>query len=257
MRLTPVASGSSGNSYLVEAESAKLLIDAGLTAKQIVLRLGQVGVDPGDLHAIVVSHAHSDHVKGVGVLSRKFKIPVWMNEGTRSVIGDSLGKIDTWEAFETGKSFQVAGFKIHPFAVPHDCKDPVGFRITREAAGIGIATDMGTPTGLAATLLTGLEVVVVESNHDPVMLQEGPYPWELKQRIRGRLGHLSNPDSARLLQRIVSDRLRFVVLGHLSEKNNRQELALDCAREALHGFLNTGGRLYCASQDEVGPSIEI
>ncbi len=257
MRLTPVASGSSGNSYMVEADSSKLLIDAGLTAKQIVQRLGQLGVDPGNLNAIVVSHAHSDHVKGVGVLSRKFRIPVWMNQGTRSAIGDSLGKIDPGETFETGKSFLVAGFRIHPFAVPHDCKDPVGFRITRDAAGIGIATDLGTPTGLIATLLTGLQVVVVESNHDPVMLQEGPYPWELKQRIRGRLGHLSNPDSARLLQRIVSDELRFVVLGHLSEKNNRQELALGCAQEALRNFLDAGGRLYCASQGEVGPSIEI
>ena len=151
----------------------------------------------------------------------------------------------------------MAGFKIHPFSVPHDCSDPVGFRITRGHAGIGIATDLGAATGLVTTVLTGLQLVVVESNHDPHMLMEGPYPWELKQRIRGRLGHLSNSDSARLIQRILSDELRFVILGHLSEKNNSRDLALDCATDALRDFLDAGGRLYCASQNEVGPSIEI
>ena len=158
-------------------------------------------------------------------------------------MGESLGKIERLESFETGRTFDLAGFKIHPFSVPHDCSDPVGFRVTRGSAGIGIATDLGTPTGLVTTVLQGLQLVVVESNHDPAMLMDGPYPWELKQRIRGRLGHLSNSDTARLLQRILSDELRFVILGHLSEKNNRRELAMDCATDALRSFLDAGGSL--------------
>jgi phosphoribosyl 1,2-cyclic phosphodiesterase len=160
------------------------------------------------------------------------------------------------EIFETGKVFCAAGFNVHPFSVPHDCADPVGFRLSMGSASLGIATDLGTATGLVATLLTGVQVVVLESNHDPQMLMDGPYPWELKQRVRGRLGHLSNPDSAKLLQRIFSDELQTVILAHMSETNNRAELALDCAQTSLREFLNQNGKICCARQDEVGPTIE-
>jgi phosphoribosyl 1,2-cyclic phosphodiesterase len=256
MKITPLASGSSGNAFLVQCNGSAVLVDAGLSAKQICLRLETVGVDPLSLKGILVSHGHSDHVKGVGVLSRKYKLPVWMNKGTWAVVKNSVGSIHRLEIFETGKVFRTAGFRIHPFSVPHDCADPVGFRISKGSARLGIATDLGTATGLVATLLTGLQVVVLESNHDPQMLMDGPYPWELKQRVRGRLGHLSNPDSARLLQRIFSDELQAVILAHMSETNNRAELALDCAQTSLHEFLDQDGKICCARQDEVGPTIE-
>jgi phosphoribosyl 1,2-cyclic phosphodiesterase len=257
MKITPLASGSSGNSFLVQANGSSILVDAGLTCKQIVLRLESIGEDPESLDGIVVSHEHSDHIKGAGVLSRKFKLPVWMNRGTWNCSSDRLGKLHELEIFETGKIFEVAGFRIHPFSVPHDCQDPVGFRISRGTARLGIATDLGIATGLVTTLLTDLHVVVLESNHDPRMLRDGPYPWELKQRVRGRLGHLSNGDSANLLQRIVSDELQAVILAHMSETNNRPELALECASESLSEFLAHRGVLICAEQDKVGPSVEI
>ncbi len=187
MRLVPLASGSSGNSFLVQNNGSAILVDAGLTAKQLVLRMESIGFDPAGLNGIVVSHGHSDHVKGVGVLSRKLKLPVWMNLGTWEETQGSLGKIHALEMFETGRIFEVAGFRIHPFSVPHDSADPVGFRISCGCARLGIATDLGTATNLVANVLTGLQLLVLESNHDPKMLIEGPYPWELK-RARAQQG---------------------------------------------------------------------
>lgn len=256
MRMTPLASGSSGNSFVLQCNGNALLVDAGLSAKQTCVRLESAGIDPRSVNAILVSHGHTDHVKGVGVLSRKYKIPVWMNQGTWEVAESQTGSVHCLEIFETGRIFETAGFKVHPFSVPHDCADPVGFRISRGSCRVGIATDLGVATGLVANLLTGVQVVVLESNHDPQMLMEGPYPWELKQRVRGRLGHLSNPDTARLLQRIVSDELQAIILAHMSQTNNRAELALECVREPLQEFLAQQGTICCASQDRVGPTIE-
>jgi len=256
MKITPLASGSSGNAFLIEANGSAALADAGLSGKQMQERLAKVGFDPAALDGIIVSHGHSDHTKGVGVLSRKYKIPVWMNRGTWKASEQSLGQLHCLEFFETGRIFHLGAFRIHPFSVPHDCADPVGFRISVGTCRLGIATDLGTVTGLVATVLTDLQVVALESNHDPVMLRDGPYPWELKQRVRGRLGHLSNHDSAYLLERIFSDELQAVILAHMSQINNRAELALGCARESLRGLLDNKGTIYCASQDEVGPTIE-
>jgi phosphoribosyl 1,2-cyclic phosphodiesterase len=256
MELIPLASGSTGNSYVVRNNGSAILVDAGLTAKKLTERLEKAGVDPGTIGGIIVSHAHSDHTKGVGVFSRKRKLPVCMNNKTWEASRNSIGEVHRLELFETGKIFQFLGFRIHPFSVPHDCSDPVGFRISSGTCGLGIATDLGVATSLVTNVLTGLQVVVVESNHDPKMLQEGPYPWELKQRVKSRLGHLSNPDSAKLLQRIVSDELRVVILAHLSETNNKPDLALGCARESLREFLDRSGQLYNAYQDEIGPAIE-
>lgn len=256
MKITPLASGSSGNSFLVQKNGSALLVDAGLSAKQIVERLQKAGFDPGLLKGIIVSHGHSDHVKGVGVLSRRFKLPVFMNKGTWEVLKGYAGELHRLEYFQTGRIFDFGGFRIHPFSVPHDCSDPVGFRITAGSASVGIATDLGAATGLVISVLTGVQALVLESNHDPQMLQKGPYPWELKQRVRSRLGHLSNPDSAKLLQRLVTDELQEVILAHISRTNNKTELALDCARESLEEFLNRSGRISCAFQDQVGSAIE-
>lgn len=256
MKITPLASGSSGNSFLVQTDETAVLVDAGLSGKRMEERIAEAGADPACLQAILVSHAHSDHIKGVGVLSRKHKIPVWMNAGTWESARRSVGKLHRLELFETGRIFQVAGLRVHPFSLPHDCVDPVGFRISHKSCSLGIATDLGTATGLVSSVLAGLHVVVLESNHDPEMLRDGPYPWELKQRVRGRLGHLSNLESANLLQRIVSDELQAVILAHVSETNNRSDLALECARESLRNFVENNGIVGCASQDLVGPVIE-
>jgi len=257
MKITPLASGSSGNSFLVQKNGSALLVDAGLSAKQITERLQKAGFDPALLKGIIVSHGHSDHVKGIGVLSRRFKLPVFMNSGTWEVVQVYAGELHRLECFQTGRIFDFCGFRIHPFSVPHDCADPVGFRITSGSASLGIATDLGAATGLVTSVLTGVQAVVLESNHDPQMLQKGPYPWDLKQRVRSRLGHLSNPDSAKLLQRIVTDELQQVILAHISQTNNKAELALECASGSLAEFLCRRGRIACALQDEIGPAIEL
>ena len=257
MQVISLASGSSGNSFLIRIKGSSLLVDAGLSGKQIRERLDRVGVDPESLSGILVSHGHSDHVKGVGVLSRKYKLPVWMNRGTWEVVRKYTGILHRLEIFETGRIFELAGFRVHPFSVPHDCAEPVGFRICSGAASVGIATDLGVATGLVANILTGLQAVVLESNHDLQMLRNGPYPWELKQRVSSRLGHLSNTDSAKLLQRIFSDELRAVILAHVSTTNNLPELAMNCARDSLRNLFDTNGNIWCARQDEVGPAIEI
>jgi phosphoribosyl 1,2-cyclic phosphodiesterase len=215
------------------------------------------GVDPGALKAILVSHCHKDHITGVGVLSRKYKLPVFLNHAAWRRAGKALGKLHSLELFQTGRIFQLAGFRIHPFSLPHDCADPVGFRISRGSARLGIATDLGTPTGLVMQHLAGVQALIIESNHDPAMLMEGPYPWELKQRVKSRLGHLSNGAAADLLSRITSDELQAVVLAHLSETNNSPDLALECARSGLREFLAHGGALFCASQARVGPEIDL
>lgn len=256
MKLVPLASGSAGNAFVVQTDSGGLLVDAGISAKQLEMRMDQAGLDPEALSAIILSHGHSDHTKGVSVFSRRYKLPVWMNRGTWQVVQNTLGKVHALEFFETGRIFQIADIRLHPFSVPHDCADPVGFRITAGVCRAGIATDLGTPTGLVANLLAGVHVLVLESNHDPVMLRDGPYPWELKQRVRGRLGHLSNQESAGLLERVVSDELQTVILAHVSATNNKTELALECARRSLGSLFCKRGVLFCASQDQVGPVVE-
>lgn len=256
MRIIPLASGSSGNSFLVQRNGYSILVDAGLSAKQIANRLDKVGVDPASLHAILISHGHSDHVKGVGVLSRKYKLPLYMNNGTWQEIRNYIGQVHELQLFETGRAFQVGSFRVHPFSVPHDSAEPVGFRISVGTERVGIATDLGSITGLVTTLLQDLQVVVLESNHDPEMLRDGPYPWELKQRVKGRLGHLSNTDSGKILQRIMSDELQAIILAHLSTTNNRVALAMKSASACLKAFLEKRGTLCCALQDEVGPVIE-
>ena len=257
IRITPLASGSSGNSYLISNRNAAILIDAGLSGKQIVERLNSVGADPGRLRGILVSHAHTDHIRGVGVLSRKFKLPVFINGKTLQVAKNTLGKLHQIETFNTGRAFDYAGFTIHPFSVPHDCADPVGFRISNGTGKVGLATDLGVVTGLVRNLLTGLNAVVLESNHDPAMLRDGPYPWELKQRVRSRLGHLSNEQSAELLESIVNSDLKAVILAHMSETNNTQELAESCARQCLKAFTAQRGAIFCATQNAAGPTVEL
>jgi phosphoribosyl 1,2-cyclic phosphodiesterase len=257
MKITALASGSSGNSFLIQHNGAGLLVDAGLSCKQLVARLDAAGFDPERLEAILISHGHSDHIKGAGVMSRKFKIPIWLNKGAWDTIGSRLGKPHSLGIFETGRPFKLGALKIHAFSLPHDCMDPVGFRISYKKAIVGIATDLGVPTALALSALSGVHALIIESNHDPKMLLEGPYPWELKQRVRGRLGHLSNEASAKMLERLVSDQLKVVMLAHMSETNNRIELAMESSRKALRGFLEDGGAIMAATQDQISPMIEL
>jgi phosphoribosyl 1,2-cyclic phosphodiesterase len=224
------------------------LIDAGLSGVEIQRRMAGKGLDPDSLDAILVSHEHADHIQGVGVLSRRFGLKVFINEGTRQASLTALGRLAGVHPFTCGHAFAIGSLAIHPFSISHDAGDPAGFTVACDGAKIGLATDLGIVTGLVKTHLKACDILILEANHDARMLIDGPYPWPLKQRIRGRNGHLSNDDAALLLDVLQHDRLAHVILAHLSEENNTPEKAkqtvkpvLSDARVKLHVASQTAG----------------
>lgn len=224
MRVCLLASGSKGNSLFVEADGTRILVDAGLSAREIVRRLAVIGVDPADLDGLFVSHEHVDHVRGAGVLARKYRLPVYVSYPTHQEVREGIRDASVVE-FESGYSFGFRELLIDPFPITHDACDPVGFTIESREGKVGVATDLGTATRLVADKLKGCRVLVLESNHDEDMLMGGPYPWHLKQRIKSRHGHLSNNDSAALLAEVTHPGLEGLFLAHLSEVNNDPAVA--------------------------------
>lgn len=231
-----LASGSRGNSTYVSDGRTAILIDAGLSGVEIQRRMAVRGLDPSRLDAILVSHEHSDHIHGVGVLSRRFGLPVYINDRTRLASSATLGRLSRIAPFTCGNAFDIGGLVVHPFTISHDADDPAGFTIAGNGAKLGVATDLGVVTGVVRSHLAACDILVVEANHDEQMLIDGPYPWPLKQRIRSRSGHLSNGDAAALLQSLQHDRLAHVILAHLSEENNTPAKARCVVSEALNGF---------------------
>jgi phosphoribosyl 1,2-cyclic phosphodiesterase len=222
-----LASGSSGNSVYVASEKTRILIDAGLSAKQIAVRLEQIGVVPESINGVCVSHEHGDHIAGLRVLQKRHDIPVYANAGTLNGI-QRQPKSDeiSVKIFQTGSPFVIGDITIEPFSVPHDAYEPVGFRIQTAETSIGVVTDLGMVTALIREKLKGCHAIVVESNHDEDLLQEAPRPWPLKQRIRSRQGHLSNMGAAQLIAECATDQLEHVYLSHLSSDCNTPDTAL-------------------------------
>lgn len=231
-----LASGSRGNATYVSNGRTAILIDAGLSGVEIQRRMATKGLDPGKLDAILVSHEHTDHIQGVGVLSRRFGLPVYVNDGTRQASSAAMGKLHGVRSFDCGQTFCIGGFTVHPFSISHDADDPAGFTIAYDGVKLGVATDLGVVTGVVRTHLAACDILILEANHDERMLIDGPYPWPLKQRIRGRSGHLSNDDTGLLLEALRHDRLVHVILAHLSEENNTPDKAQQAARAALDGY---------------------
>jgi phosphoribosyl 1,2-cyclic phosphodiesterase len=242
-----LASGSKGNAIYVADGRTAILVDAGLSGVEITKRMHSAGLQMESLKAIVVSHEHSDHVRGVGVLARRYHLPVYITAATAAAATAQLGRIDDLKHFEIGRSFSIGGLAIHPFATTHDAQDSSGFTIARNGHKIGIATDLGMATGMVKEHLKACSLVVLEANHDPTMLLEGPYPWPLKQRIKSRNGHLSNQDSRDLLTEIKHSGLCHVILAHLSEINNTPEKARRAVLEALTD--DDGFQLHVACQE--------
>ncbi len=203
-----------------------------MSGKEIERRLASQGLSPESLDAILVTHEHSDHVSGVGILARRYDLPVHINLATLKA-STALGRIDKLRNFSCGHPFRVNDLEIHPFSISHDASDPAGFTIQSNGCKIGIATDLGIATAMVKTHLSGSSLLILEANHDLEMLETGPYPWPLKQRIRSRSGHLSNDDSATLLRELVHDGLQHIILAHLSEQNNLPHLAKTTVLEAL------------------------
>ncbi len=246
-----LASGSKGNSTYVSDGETSILIDAGLSGAEIKRRLLSRNLDPEHLDAIIVSHEHSDHIQGVGVLSRRYKLPVYINSKTFSAC-PGLGSLHEVRAFECGQSFRISNLALHPFSISHDAEEPAGFTIGRNGTTIAIATDLGIATVMVKEHLKGCALLVLEANHDPQMLEAGPYPWPLKQRIRGRSGHLSNTSSKILLQELQHDNLQHVILAHLSETNNTPQMAYT---EVSKGLTRCDACLSVADQYASGPVI--
>ncbi len=235
LKFALLGSGSSGNATLVTDGRSSVLIDNGLSYVRLAERLAKAGLSAGDLDAVFVTHEHADHSKGLGVLSRKVDVPIFASRGTCEVLPKGLGPLRRLEAFEAGEDIHVGDLTISSFSVAHDACDPVNYTVKNTRAKIGFATDFGHCSHLIRTRLAGSHALVLESNYCPDMLRNGSYPPSIRQRISGRLGHLSNHDAAALMSFLAHEGLQLVVLVHLSQENNLPELAHRLAREALGG----------------------
>ena len=250
-----LGSGSKGNAVFVETTETTLLIDCGFSGKETAKRLECIGKCIDDVEAILVTHEHNDHIAGVGVLARKLKIPVYANEGTFCGGERKLGKIEKRILFETGRSFTFKDLNVKPFRVSHDTEDPVGYVLEDGSSRFGYCTDTGKATQLMTQRLKGCHGLVLEFNHDPGMLKNGPYPLSLQQRVRSSHGHLSNQDATEFLNAIYHDNLTNVVLAHLSETNNLPEMAI--AEIEANKEKYPGTRFEIASQIEPTELIRI
>jgi phosphoribosyl 1,2-cyclic phosphodiesterase len=228
-----LGSGSTGNALYMESGPTRVLIDAGLSAREVARRMSLVGLDPVQLEAVIVTHEHSDHVKGVRALSRTTGVPVLMSEPTRAECRFPENDIRWGQTISSSEPFQVGQIEFHPFSIPHDGVDTFGLTIHAEGIRVGLVTDLGHINRLVAEKLRGCDMIVIESNHDIDMLRAGPYPWPLKQRIASRLGHLSNDEVARWIREDFDGQAQYLVLAHLSRQCNHPELARLSALRAL------------------------
>lgn len=231
MDLCSIASGSSGNCIFMGTESTSILIDAGISAKQTQLGMQTIDRSPADLNGILVTHEHSDHIRGIGVLTRKFKIPVYGTAGTIAAIkqSSSLGKLDEslFHEIEADVNFQIGDMEIVPIRTSHDAAQSVAYRVNAGGKSAAVVTDLGVYTDYTISKLQGLDAIVLEANHDVRMLQAGVYPYYLKRRILSDQGHLSNENAGRLLCSILHDGMKYIFLGHLSKENNYEALAYE------------------------------
>lgn len=246
VRVTVLASGSKGNSMVVASSATRILVDAGLSCRELLKRMRDSGEDPLALSAILITHEHVDHIAGLRVLAQRLEIPVYMTGPTHrawfhmmkheaKTAERELKDLERLEFFEAGRSFHIGDVGIMPFTIPHDAADPVGFTFQIEGVKLGFATDLGYIPASVREHLRGCDGLILESNHDLEMLRSGPYPWSVKQRVMSRVGHLSNEALAEFLADGYDGGAAFLVLAHLSEQNNDPEIARVAAERALGG----------------------
>lgn len=239
MRLCSIASGSSGNCIYVGSDTTNILVDTGISGKKVEFGLNALDLTMKDLDGIFVTHEHSDHVKGLGVIARKCGIPIYATAGTIRAMEEngSLGKMPEgiFHTIQEDVSCKIGDLEVRPFQISHDAAQPVGYCVHHGEKKVGIATDMGTYDEYIVDNLTGLDALVLEANHDVNMLQVGSYPYYLKRRILGKRGHLSNEDAGKLLCRLLHDNMKDIFLGHLSKENNYEALAYEtvCAEVTM------------------------
>ena len=253
-----LASGSAANCISVASPTTRILIDAGMSARETERRCGELGLDLASVAAICVTHEHDDHRGGLRVLHRRYGMALYANRGTIDALArdERLRSLD-WRIFTTGQAFTVGDLELMPFSVPHDSYDPVGFVVCGGGRRIGIVTDMGMATSLIRERLSGCDLIVMESNYDDDMLRDSPRPWSLKQRIIGRQGHLSNAQAGELLAQVAGPQLRAVILSHLSAECNHPTHALHTVRGALERAGHGHVEVKLAYADRVSETVEV
>jgi phosphoribosyl 1,2-cyclic phosphodiesterase len=254
-----LGSGSAGNSALVATHHCRLLVDGGLSARQIVTRLALCGLTPEQLDGVLLTHEHGDHVCGLEVLCRKFQTPIYCNSLTAEALRcDSLGEHRNWRFFRTGADFSICDITVQTFPVPHDAVDPVGFAFHAGSGGLGFITDLGYPTKMLIERLRQVQTLVIETNHDEKLLQNDPHrPWPVKQRIQSRHGHLSNTAAATVIEQLLPGKIERVVLGHLSRDCNTPALAASAVLALLEKCGRREIELYCAEQRDISNRFQI
>jgi phosphoribosyl 1,2-cyclic phosphodiesterase len=255
-----LGSGSAGNSALLATDHCKILIDGGLSARQLVLRLAQCGVTAGQLDGILLTHEHGDHVCGLEVLCRKLEVPIYCNALTAEAIRcDGLFEQHrNWRIFRTGAEFSICDVTVQTFPVPHDAVDPLGFACHAGSGSLGFITDLGYATKMIVERLRQVQTLVIETNHDEKLLQNDPHrPWPVKQRIQSRHGHLSNIAAANVIEELLLGKIERVVLGHLSRDCNTPELACSTIRASLAKCGKIDIEVHCAAQSQISPQFRI
>jgi phosphoribosyl 1,2-cyclic phosphodiesterase len=258
MKVAILGSGSSGNSILVSAGGTLILVDAGFSARSLARRLAILDVDPDSIGAIVVTHDHRDHTRGMGVFARRHDTPLHMTRATRDACADLLTGDEAVTEYSPGRPFGVGRLRVEPFLTVHDAADPVGVAVVDEVTGLrlGVATDLGRPTAQIRHALAGCDLLILEANHDELLLHTGPYPASVKRRIASSHGHLSNQAAARLATELLHPRLAGVVLAHLSLECNRPILAERVVGDALRAA-GWRGHLEVALQDEPTRMLDV
>ena len=259
MKVAVLGSGSGGNAAVIKARDTTMLVDAGLSARQLGRRLEQIGVDPDSLDGILLTHEHRDHTCGLEVFLRRRSTPVFTTALTRETLGDRITDSVDWSIFQHGQVFNVGEVAVEAFALPHDAVDPVGFVCHSGNSCIGVATDFGFVTNLVRDRLKGVHALLVEANYDDKMLDaDSKRPWSIKQRISSRHGHLSNLQTADLVEGLLDHGLKTVILGHLSSDCNCPDVAVSAIREieSAKGMERQLG-VHVASQAEPTSWVEI
>jgi len=258
VRICLLGSGSKGNSMIIESRGVALLIDQGFSHKQLDKRFEIRGLDPSMITAILVTHEHDDHIRGVGVTARKLGVPVYATPGTLKRRNSVFNGSEKIHPIESGEPFVVGPFEILPYRVSHDAEDPVQYCIRSGKKKIAVATDLGFVSNLVEQCLRDSDLVVVEANHDVDMLKKGSYPWHLKQRIMSRVGHLSNTNAADIIFNISLQKKKMkIILAHLSEENNRPDIAERTVRDLFERFDRPLGPLCIALQEEPSDIIDV
>lgn len=265
LELCAIASGSSGNCICVGSDHTHVLIDAGISGKRIETGLNEIDLKTSEMQGILITHEHIDHIAGLGVLARRYGIPIFATEKTINAIMQtkSVGKIDSdlFQVIQPGKRFSIGELIFNPISISHDAADPVAYKVTNEDKSVAVITDLGNYNQAIVDELQGLDALLLEANHDVKMLQLGSYPYPLKQRILGDRGHLSNERSGQLLSELLHDKFGTVVLGHLSKENNYEELAYEAVRlEVTMGdnpYRADDFPMMVAKRDTVSPMIRV